>query len=128
MPRAGAQGRFQLACERALRLLRASAEPLAALLGAAVSDPLVDWNAEDGEKARRWEFELSVALRGFALQQGGAAGELRAAAGTSTAALAACGAALGGYLQLFGQAASAAAAGEESAGVLQQCQVRPAFF
>lgn len=50
-PTAGPEGRFRLGCERTLRALRANAAPLVALLGAALCDPGVDWDAEAAAKA-----------------------------------------------------------------------------
>lgn len=123
-PASGAQGRFRLCCERTLRVLRASARPLAALLEASVADPLVDWEAEEQDRVRRKAYELAAALRLFALQaHGGAAAGLASAAEATEAALAACSTALGGYVQQFQQAAGAAAAATESREVLLQCQV-----
>ncbi|GAB4817948.1 hypothetical protein N2152v2_004994 [Parachlorella kessleri] len=119
---AGAQGRFRVCCQRALRLLRANAEPLSTLLEASVADPLVDWNAEDGDKARRRAFELASALQLFSLLHARDAEVLNTASGGAAAALTACRAALSGYVELFQRAAAAAGVGEQSRRQLQDCQ------
>jgi hypothetical protein len=48
---AGVEGAFRLGCERTLGALRSAAAPLCALLGAALADPGVDWDAETAAKA-----------------------------------------------------------------------------
>lgn len=50
-PPAGVEGGFRAGCERTLRVLRANSAPLRALLGAALRDPGVDWDAEPAAKA-----------------------------------------------------------------------------
>lgn len=45
------EGPFRRSAERTLRVLRASAPHLLRLLGAALEDPLVDWDADAAAKA-----------------------------------------------------------------------------
>lgn len=88
-----------------------------------MSDPLVDWSAEEGEKAQRRAFELATALQLFVLLHSSAEDSMHSTAAGAVATLEACAAVLGSYLQLFQRAAAAAAAAAEGRELLQRCEV-----
>ena len=62
----GVEGRFRIACEETLDVLRRNQEPLLTLLQAFVYDPLVDWSAQREDHRARLEMELAVSLSLFA--------------------------------------------------------------
>lgn len=118
----GTDGAFRAGAARALGALRANAQPLLALLEAALADPAVDWNAEGVEKRARQGFEEAVTLQLFAGRIGDSSAVLRAAAQGAGAALGACHEAAAEFVRLYGELSAAAARAAESHALQQRCE------
>eukprot|EP00887_Chlorella_sp_A99_P005628 scaffold1.g5628.t1 len=118
----GVDGAFCGGAAATLRALRANAQPLLALLEAALEDPLVDWNVESAAKQAQRAFEEAIALQLFAVRAGGVTAGLRVAAKAARDSLAACHEVVGAYVALFAEMAAAAATAADSHALQQRCE------